>query len=191
MSPLKKFLLPTHSPQVHPSAFIATSAIVLGAVHLAPRSSVWFTAVLRGDINHISIGEESNVQDGAVIHVSDSHPAIVGRRVTIGHRAIVHACTVEDDVLIGMGATLLDGCHIGAGSIIAAGALVPKGLQIPPSSLVVGLPARIARPLTPEESAANTALAAKYVEVAKRHRDLGFGISPLNPTSKIDRFHPR
>jgi gamma-carbonic anhydrase len=170
---LKNFLLPETKPFVHESAFIAAGAIVVGAVTLAEQSSVWYGAVLRGDINRISLGEQTNVQDGCVLHVSDDFPCVLGARVTVGHRAVVHACTVEDEVLIGMGAIILDGAHIGARSIIAAGALVTKGMRVPEGSLVMGAPARVVRTLSVEEQRANGQLALKYVEISRRYRELG------------------
>ncbi len=182
---LKSFLIPEEKPSVSPSAFIATGAIVAGAVVLAEGSSVWFGAVLRGDINRIEVGARSNIQDGCVVHVSDDQAARIGSEVTVGHRAIVHACTVEDGVLVGMGAVLLDGCRIGAESIVAAGALVPKGMQVPEGSLVAGMPARVVRELKPEERAANRRLAAKYVAVAARYRALGYEGGPLQPHSPV------
>ncbi|MES2598806.1 MAG: gamma carbonic anhydrase family protein [Verrucomicrobiota bacterium] len=166
---LKNFLIPGTSPSVPETAFIAPGAVVIGAVELGAESSIWFGSVLRGDINRIVVGNQSNVQDGSVLHVSDDHACILGDRVTVGHRAIVHACTVEDDVLIGMGAIILDGARIGARSTIAAGALVTKNMQVPPGSLVIGAPAKVARALTDEEQAANTKLAHKYVEVSRRY----------------------
>lgn len=180
-SPLKKFLLKAEKPFVDASSFIAAGAVVVGAVRLAPHSSLWYGAVLRGDINHIEVGADSNVQDGAVVHVSDAFPALIGERVTVGHRAIVHACTVGDEVLVGMGAILLDGCQIGARCTIAAGALVPKGMVVPEGSLVVGMPGKIVRPLSAAEQQANAQLAAKYVEIARRYREQGFHTGPLGP----------
>ncbi|WP_243838826.1 gamma carbonic anhydrase family protein [Prosthecobacter fusiformis] len=158
---------------MHSSAFIAPGAVVIGAVELGRESSVWYTSVLRGDINRIVVGAQSNVQDGSVLHVSDDHACVLGERVTVGHRAIVHACTVGDEVLIGMGAIILDGAVIGTRSIIAAGALVTKGKVIPEGSLVVGSPARVVRALTEEEQAANGRLAMKYVEVSRRYLKAG------------------
>jgi len=121
-------------PQIDPTAYVAAQAVIIGDVRLAARSSVWPTAVLRGDINYIEIGEGSNIQDGAIVHLADDIPTIVGKLVTVGHRAILHACTVEDECLIGMGATILDEAVIGKGSIIGAHALVTKGMRIPPGS---------------------------------------------------------
>ena len=175
---LKSFLIPQENPSVSATSWLAPGAVVIGAVTLHEFTSVWFGAVLRGDINRIHVGARSNIQDGAVVHVSDTEAAVIGSEVTVGHRAIVHACTVGDGVLVGMGAVLLDGCQIGAESLIAAGALVPKGAIIPEGSLVMGTPARVVRALTLEERAANRRLAAKYVEVARRYQALGFGGTP-------------
>lgn len=171
-SPLKKFLLPDSKLVSHESVFIAPGAVVIGAVDLAEQSSIWFGSVLRGDINRIIIGAQSNVQDGSVLHVSDDHACVLGERVTVGHRAVVHACTVEDEVLVGMGAIILDGARIGARSIVAAGALVPKNMQVPEGSLVIGSPAKVLRTLTLEEQAANQKLALKYVELARQYRSM-------------------
>jgi carbonic anhydrase/acetyltransferase-like protein (isoleucine patch superfamily) len=176
-TPLKKFLLPDTKFVSRDSVFIAPGAVVIGAVDLAEESSIWFGSVLRGDINRIIVGAQSNVQDGSVLHVSDDHACILGERVTVGHRAVVHACTVEDEVLVGMGAIILDGARIGARSIVAAGALVPKNMQVPPGSLVMGSPAKVVRPLTGEEQAANQKLALKYVELSRLYR--GFDVSSL------------
>lgn len=170
---LNQFLLPQDQPTLGPHVFVAPGATVIGAVSLGAESSVWYGAVLRGDINRIIVGAQSNVQDLSVLHVSDDHAAIVGERVTIGHRAIVHACTVDDEVLVGMGSIILDGAEIGPRSIIAAGALVTKGARIPEGSLVVGSPGRVVRALTLEEQRSNSALAMKYVEVSRRYRELG------------------
>src|SRR5256885_12427493 len=130
---------------IHPTAFIAPGAVVLGDVTLGPRASVWYQAVLRGDTAPIVIGEASNVQDGTIVHVDEGVPTTVGARVGIGHGVILHGCTVDDDCLIGMGSVLLNGVHIGAGSVVAAGAVVPEGTRVPPGSLVVGVPARVTR----------------------------------------------
>jgi gamma-carbonic anhydrase len=169
---LKKFLLPETKFISHNTSFIAPGAVVIGAVELAAESSVWFTSVLRGDINRIIVGAQTNVQDGSVLHVSDDHACILGERVTVGHRAIVHACTVDDEVLVGMGAIILDGAKIGARSIVAAGALVTKNMKVPEGSLVIGSPARVVRALSIEEQRANKDLALKYVEIARRYRTM-------------------
>ena len=142
-------------PKISPTAWIAPSADVLGDVTLGENVSIWFGAVVRGDVNHIVIGDSTNVQDGTVIHVTQGgHPTIIGQRVTIGHKALLHACTVGDDCLIGMGSILLDGVEIGAGSIVGAGALVTPGKKFPPGSMILGSPAKVVRPVKPEERAA-------------------------------------
>ena len=134
-------------PTIHPTAFIAPGAVVLGDTTLGPESSVWFATVLRGDMAPIVIGAQSNIQDGTIVHVDEGFPCIVGARVGVGHRVILHGCTVEDECLIGMGSVLLNGVRIGKGSVIAAGAVVPEGMNVPPGSLVMGVPGRIVRPV--------------------------------------------
>ena len=178
---LPTFLLPESSPAIHPSTFIAQGAVVLGAASLGEESSVWYGSVIRADINRIIVGAQSNVQDGSVLHVSDDCPCELGERVTVGHRAVVHACRVHDEVLVGMSATILDGAVIGARSIIAAGALVTKGMQVPEGSLVLGSPARVVRALSLDEQRGNHRLAMKYVQVSRRFLALGFGGQPLLP----------
>lgn len=170
---LKSFLIPDEKPSVAESAFLAPGAVVVGAVELGVEASVWYGAVLRGDINRIIVGAQSNVQDGSVLHVSDDFPCILGERVSVGHRAVVHACKVGDEVLVGMGAIIMDGARIGARSIVAAGSLVTKGMVVPEGSLVVGAPARVLRPLSAEEQAENAQLALKYVEISRRYLSLG------------------
>lgn len=158
-------------PSIAAGAYVAPGAAVVGDVTLAEDASVWFHATLRGDINAIAIGLGSNIQDGAVVHVADDLPAIVGAYVTCGHRAILHACTVEDECLIGMGATLLDGAVVGARSIIGANALVTQHTVIPPGSLVLGAPARVTRVLDLAEQRGLRAWAEKYVELSRWHRE--------------------
>jgi carbonic anhydrase/acetyltransferase-like protein (isoleucine patch superfamily) len=153
-------------PTLGKGAYIAKGAVVIGDVTLGAASSVWFNAVLRGDINRIVVGHHTNVQDNAVLHLADDFPCIVGNYVTVGHAAIVHACTVHDEVLVGMGSTILDGAVIGKQSIIGARALVTQGARIPPGSLVLGSPAKVVRKLTLRERARIKALAQKYVEIA-------------------------
>jgi carbonic anhydrase/acetyltransferase-like protein (isoleucine patch superfamily) len=157
-------------PQIDPSAYVSAQAVVMGDVRLAAHSSVWPMAVLRGDINYIEIGEGSNIQDGAIVHLADHIPVIVGKLVTVGHRAILHACTVEDECLIGMGATILDGAAIGKGSIVGAHALVTKGMQVPPGSLVMGTPAKVVRALHPEEIADIRHWADHYIDLGPIHK---------------------
>ncbi|HOA91274.1 MAG: gamma carbonic anhydrase family protein [Bacillota bacterium] len=144
----------------------AESAVVVGDVVLSDNVSIWYNAVVRGDIAPIRIGKDSNVQENAVIHVSRDIPVSIGERVTIGHGAIIHSCTIEDDVLIGMGATILDGAVVGQGAMIGAGALVGPGKVIPPNSLVVGIPGKVVRELTPEELEANRENIREYLEIS-------------------------
>ncbi|GAA2918118.1 gamma carbonic anhydrase family protein [Streptomyces thioluteus] len=158
-------------PSVHPEAFTAPTSVVLGDVTLAAGTGVWYHAVLRGDGGPITIGADSNIQDNCTVHVDPGFPVTVGERVTVGHNAVLHGCTVEDDVLVGMGATVLNGARIGAGSLVAAQALVPQGMEVPPGSLVAGVPAKVRRGLTEEEREHVRANAAVYVELAKTHRE--------------------
>lgn len=163
------------TPRVHPEAFVHPLAAVIGEVELGARASVWPFAVLRGDGDRIAVGADSNVQDGAVVHVDPGVPAVIGARVTVGHRAIVHGATVEDDCLVGMGAVLLNGVTVGRGSIVAAGAVVPEGLIVPPGSLVMGVPGRVRRPTTDDERARVARGAARYVELQLAHRRGDYG----------------
>ena len=157
-------------PTIHPTAFVHPLAIVLGDVTLGARASVWPTAVLRGDSDRIVVGAETNVQDGSVLHADHGLPALVGARVAIGHRAIVHGAVVEDGCLIGMGSVVLNGARVGAGSIIGAGAVVTEGMQIPPGSLVLGVPARVVKQVTPQMQARIAATVDAYLELQEQHR---------------------
>jgi len=151
-------------PTVDPSAFVDQSAQVIGDVHVGPESSVWMNVVVRGDVNSIRIGARTNIQDLTLVHVMrTTDPTLIGNDVTIGHGAVVHGCTIEDRCLIGMGAILLNGCRIGTGSIVAAGALVPEGMVVPPGSMVMGMPGKVRRSLTPEEDASIQRYADNYV----------------------------
>lgn len=161
---LNRFL--SKRPTLGEGVYLAAGAIVVGDVTLGDHSSVWHNAVLRGDFNRIVVGHHSNIQDNAVLHLADDLPCILGNYVTVGHSAIVHACTVKDQVLVGMGATILDGAVIGEQSLIGARALVTKGTQIPPGSLVLGMPAKVVRPLTPEEREQLLFPAQKYALTA-------------------------
>ena len=143
---------------------------MLGDVTLGARASVWYGAVLRGDMDAILIGEATNLQDGAIVHVDAGLPARVGARVGVGHRAILHGCTVEDDCLIGMGSVLLNAAHIGTGSVVAAGAVVPEGTRVPPGSLVVGVPARVTRAVDEALRERIRHTWEHYVMEAERHR---------------------
>lgn len=158
-----------HSPALDPASWAAPGAVLLGAVSLAAGASVWYTAVLRADQAPISVGADSNVQDGCVLHADPDFPVALGRGVSVGHRAVVHGCTIEDDVLIGMGAVVLNGARIGRGSLVAAGAVVLEGAVVPPGSLVAGVPAKVRRETTTEETASIRANARTYVELARRH----------------------
>jgi len=157
-----------------PTAYVAPGAAVVGRVTLGARASVWYSAVIRADMDRAVLGEESNLQDGAVIHVDHGFPTTVGRRVTIGHRAIVHAATVEDGCLIGMGAIVLTGAVVGTGSLVAAGALVREGQVIPPGSLVVGAPARVLGPVKPEHTHAIASGVDHYVALGAAYRAKGY-----------------
>ena len=157
-------------PNIAPTAYIDPAAVIIGDVTIGERSSVWPNAVLRGDVNRITIGEETNVQDGSVLHVEYAlHELILGNRVTVGHSVVLHGCTVEDDSLIGIGAIVLNGALIGEGSVIAAGALVPEGMQIPPGSLAMGVPAKVRRTVTPEERERFRLNAQHYVELREKY----------------------
>lgn len=155
---------------IDPSSYIHPQALVLGDVTLGARASVWPTAVVRGDSAPITIGADSNVQDGTVVHVDHGVPCTIGARVAIGHRAIVHGATVEDDCLIGMGAILLNHVRVGRGSIVGAGAVCPERMEIPPDSLVLGVPARVIRPTTPLERERIQRTVASYVALQAEYR---------------------
>lgn len=151
-------------PVVDPSAYVDESAQVIGDVIIGPESSIWMNVVVRGDVHHIRIGRRSNVQDLTMVHVMrDTHPTVIGDEVTIGHSAVVHGVTIEDRVLIGMAAVLLNGVHVGHDSIVAAGTLLTEGTRIPPRSLVMGRPGKVKRELTDEEIAEIRWYADNYV----------------------------
>ena len=156
-------------PTIGDGAWAAPSADLIGDVRLAARASVWFGAVIRADNTPILIGEESNIQDGAIGHSDPGAPLTIGARVTIGHQAIVHGCTISDDCLIGMGARILNGAVLGPECLVGAGALITEGKQFEAGSLIVGVPARVIRPLTDEEKAAIRVSAAHYAEKATRY----------------------
>ncbi len=155
---------------IHPTAFIAPGAIVLGDVMLGRDASVWYHTVLRGDMDAIRIGDQTNIQDLSMVHVDEGVPCTVGRRVGVGHRAILHGCTVEDECLIGMGAILLNGVRVGTGSVIGAGAVLPEGMAVPPGSLVLGVPGRVVRPVDADLRRRIEGTWRHYVEQARRHR---------------------
>jgi len=165
-----------HWPEIDPSAYIAPTAVIIGRVKIGPRASVWDGCVLRGDVSHIEIGEETNVQDGTVIHLTSATlntqaiPTLVGARVTIGHCALLHACTVEDDGFVGMRATMLDESHVASGAMLGAGALLTPRKAVPTGELWVGSPARKARDLGPEALEDFRKSAAHYVNLAQQHK---------------------
>jgi carbonic anhydrase/acetyltransferase-like protein (isoleucine patch superfamily) len=163
------------SPRLHESVFAADGALVIGDVEIGAESSLWFGAVVRGDVNAIRIGARTNVQDYSVLHVtSGTHPTTVGDEVTLGHRVTLHGCTVGDRCLVGIGAIVMDGAVIGEQSIVGAGALVPPGMIVPPRSLVVGSPAKVRRPLGPEELDRLARSAANYVAYARQYAAEGW-----------------
>lgn len=157
-------------PQIHATAFVAPTAAVMGDVTLEEHASVWYHSVLRGDMAPIRIGAESNIQDGTIVHVDEGVPCTIGRRVGVGHRVILHGCTVEDECLIGMGSVLLNNVRIGTGSVVAAGAVIPEGMIVPPGSLVMGVPGRIVRQVEPGLRERITGTWRHYVEQAEAHR---------------------
>jgi carbonic anhydrase/acetyltransferase-like protein (isoleucine patch superfamily) len=156
--------------KIHPTAFIAPTAAVMGDVTVGENASLWYHTVVRGDMAPIIIGSDSNIQDGTIVHVDEEVPCTVGQRVAVGHRVILHGCTVADDCLIGMGSVLLNEVTVGAGSVIAAGAVIPEGMQIPPKSLVMGVPGRIIRAVDPALAERVKATWSHYVEEARAHR---------------------
>ncbi|MFE6056835.1 gamma carbonic anhydrase family protein [Kitasatospora sp. NPDC056446] len=159
-------------PAVDPGAFVAPNAVVVGDVTLGAGASVWYGAVLRGDAESISVGAGSNIQDNCTLHADPGFPLVVGERISVGHNAVLHGCTVEDDVLVGMNATVLNGARIGTGSLVAAGAVVPQGMVVPPGSLVAGVPARVRRELGEDERAGIKANGEGYRLLADAHREI-------------------
>src|SRR5947209_14311519 len=172
VSPSRRRFARSRPTVIHASAFIHPAAIVIGNVSLGARVSVWPTAVIRGDSDTIEIGDDSNVQDGTVIHVDHGVPTRIGKRVAIGHRAIVHGATVEDDCLIAMGAILLNGVHVATGSIVGAGAVCREGMKIPPNSLVLGIPGRVARETTPAERERIRLTVESYLALQEEYKQL-------------------
>lgn len=159
------------APAVADDVFVAPTAALIGDVHVAEGASVWFGAVLRGDVERIEIGATTNVQDGCVLHADPGIPVRVGGRVTVGHGAIVHGAVVEDEAMIGMGATLMNGCRVGERAIVAAGALVTEGMEVPAGTLVTGVPATVRRELTDAEVSRRARGAGHYRELAARYRE--------------------
>lgn len=161
-----------HSPQIHPDAFVHPDATIIGQAIVGARASIWPTTVLRADMGKIQIGEDTSVQDGTIIHLTEGwSETVVGDRVTVGHRVILHGCQVGDDCLIGMGSILLDNVKVGAGSLVAAGSLVPVGMEIPPGSFVRGSPAVVVGPVKEHHTAMIAGGWRTYTDYAKRYRD--------------------
>ncbi len=167
------------SPIIAKSAFIAATAEVMGDVVVGEDSSIWYGAILRADNDAIRIGNQTNLQDGTIVHVDEGVPCTVGNRVGVGHRVILHGCTVEDDCLIGMGSILLNGVVVGRGSLVAAGAVLPEGTRVPPGSLVMGVPGKVVRPMDPALTQRIEQTWRHYVKQAKRHRNGKF--PPVKP----------
>lgn len=157
-------------PVINESAFIAPGAVVVGDVTIGAESSVWYNSVVRGDMAPVSIGEQTNIQDLALLHVDVDLPCTVGSRVGVGHRAILHGCTVEDDCLIGMGAVILNGARVGAGSVVGAGALLPEYMDVPPGSVVLGLPGRVVRDVDESLKGRIADTVRHYLDLARLHK---------------------
>lgn len=159
-------------PRIAASAYIDSSAQIIGDVTIGERSSVWPNVSIRGDVNYIRVGDETSIQDNCVLHVDhDVYPCLVGNRVTVGHSAVLHGCQVDENALIGIGAIVLNGAKIGAGAVIAAGALVPEGMEVPPETLVMGAPAKVRRPITAEEKQRFRKNCDNYVKITAIYKD--------------------
>ena len=181
---MQRKTLPTKAI-IDPTAFIAPGAVVLGDVGLGRESSIWYNSVIRGDMAPIRIGDQTNIQDLSMVHVDEGIPCTIGRRVTAGHRVILHGCTIEDDCLIGMGAIVMNQVRLGAGSVIGAGAVLTEGMLVPPGSLVLGTPARVVRTVTPQLREQVTFAWQHYTENARRHRAGRF--TRPTPPKKVSR----
>ena len=164
--------LPFGAPKIDDEAFVAPTAVVVGAVTMGPRSSIWYGAVARADAETIEIGEGSNVQDGCTLHSDPGFPLVLGRHVTVGHRVVLHGAHIEDEVLVGMGSVVMNGAHIGSGSIVAAGAVVTQGTQVPPGSLVAGVPAKVIRPANENDGLHIRGNAASYTDRLESAREV-------------------
>ncbi|MDT7919057.1 MAG: gamma carbonic anhydrase family protein [Meiothermus sp.] len=170
------YRLDEHLPQIHPSAFIAPTALIVGQAEIGENASVWFGAVVRSDTEKVVIGAGSNVQDGAILHADPGDPCILGQNVTVGHRAVVHGALVEDGALIGIGAVVLNQARVGKGAMVGAGAVVPPGMEIPAGMLAIGIPAKIRGPVEPTQNA------ERYVELSRRY------LAHLAPIAPIGRY---
>lgn len=172
------------TPRIHPSAFVADDAVIIGDVEIGPEANVWYGCVLRGDVHFISIGARTNLQDGTIVHTDrGSNPAIIEEEVSVGHGVILHGCTVRRGALIGMRAVLLSGCEVEEGAIVGAGALVPEGATVPPDVLVLGVPAKVQRSVTEQERARSGRTVRNYLEYVRAMKDDGFGqsLEPFAP----------
>ncbi len=167
-----KYSIYDQVPVIDPTAYVAPTAVVIGKVSIQAGASIWFNAILRGDINYIEVGKNTNIQDSCVLHVTHEDPVIVGPDVTVGHGVILHGCKVEADCLIAIGAIVLDGVHIETGSLIAAGALVVPGTRIPKNSLVMGVPGKVVKELQPAEQARIRLNCQAYLQYAADYREL-------------------
>lgn len=157
-------------PKIDESAFIAESADIVGKVNIEKNANIWYGTVLRADDNYITVGENTNIQDGSVVHISEGYPTIIGKNVTIGHKSIIHGCEIGDNTLIGMGSIVLDGAKVGEFTLLGAGSLVPPGKEIPSGVLAMGSPAKVIRELSEEEKENLTKSAIKYVKLANNHK---------------------
>ncbi len=166
------YAIPAGSPLIDPTAFIAPGAVVVGRVEVGPYTSIWYNVVVRGDVDQVKIGAWTNIQDGSVLHEHAGYPLIVGSRVTVGHRVLLHGCTVEDGAYIGMGAVVLNGARIGAGAVVGAGSLVLQGQEIPPGMVAVGSPARVLRPVAQSETNRFYGAVDRYLKMAEMHKNL-------------------
>ena len=156
--------LPFGAPKIDDEAFVAPTAVVVGAVTMGAESSIWYGAVARADHETIEIGERSNVQDGSTLHSDPGSPLVIGRGVTVGHNVVLHGARIDDDVLVGMGSVVMNGAHIGTGSIVAAGAVVTQGKEFPPRSVIAGIPAKVVREATDDDLAHIQGNAASYYD---------------------------
>ncbi|GAA4939336.1 carbonic anhydrase/acetyltransferase-like protein (isoleucine patch superfamily) [Actinomycetospora succinea] len=160
-----------HAPEIAEGAWVAPGAVVAGRVRIGTETGVWYTAVVRADMESVTVGRGTSVQDGTVVHADPGFPCSIGDDVTVGHRAVVHGCTVEDECLIGMGAVVMNGATVGRGSVVAAGAVISQGVTVPPGSLVAGVPGKVRREVTDDERAMIAASAATYRYLLGVHRD--------------------
>jgi carbonic anhydrase/acetyltransferase-like protein (isoleucine patch superfamily) len=159
-------------PRIAQSVYIAPTATVIGDVTVGENASIWFNAVVRGDVNWIRIGSDTNIQDGSNLHVTyETHPLVIGDRVAVGHGCVLHGCTIADDCLIGIGAIVLDGARVGAGSIVGAGSVVTEGADIPPGHLVLGVPGKVVRPVLTRETQRLSQIVTRYIRIKNIYKD--------------------